>query len=143
MLGGGSQKMAEGYPWVGDNGCVDVDPEPAAALPVAFNDQGLVPVVVQETTTRDVLMLAWMDEEALSRTLRTGRATYWSRSRQAYWVKGETSGNHQHVVGARLDCDGDTVLLTVDQTGPACHTGAETCFATQPVMLAKDVDSDG
>ena len=73
-------------------------------------------------------MLAWMDAEAIRRTLSTSRATYWSRSRQEYWVKGETSGNTQHVRNLRLDCDGDTVLLTVDQVGPACHTGSRTCF---------------
>lgn len=73
-------------------------------------------------------MLAWMDDEALGRTLRTGRATYWSRSRQAYWVKGETSGHHQYVRAAALDCDGDAVLLEVEQVGPACHTGERTCF---------------
>jgi phosphoribosyl-AMP cyclohydrolase len=95
---------------------------------VRFNEQGLVPAIVQEATTRAVLMLAWMDEEALRRTLATGRATYWSRSRQEHWVKGETSGHRQDVREARLDCDGDTVLLVVDQTGPACHTGATTCF---------------
>jgi len=75
-----------------------------------------------------VLMLAWMDEEALRRTLDSGRATYWSRSRQEYWVKGETSGHEQEVVEVRLDCDGDTLLLLVDQTGGACHTGDRTCF---------------
>ncbi len=73
-------------------------------------------------------MLAWMDEEALHRTCETGRATYWSRSRLRYWVKGETSGNTQHVREVRLDCDGDAILLLVDQVGPACHTGARTCF---------------
>ena len=73
-------------------------------------------------------MLAWMNDEALHRTLTTGRATYWSRSRQEIWVKGETSGHHQYVKSAALDCDGDTILLTVEQVGPACHTGAPTCF---------------
>jgi phosphoribosyl-AMP cyclohydrolase len=93
-----------------------------------FNDQGLVPAIVQEATTREVLMLAWMDAEALRRTMATGRATYWSRSRQQHWVKGETSGHRQDVREVRLDCDGDTVLLIVDQTGPACHIGTTTCF---------------
>jgi len=73
-------------------------------------------------------MLAWMDAEALDRTLRTGRATYWSRSRREYWVKGETSGHTQRVLDVRLDCDGDAVLLTVEQIGPACHTGTHSCF---------------
>ncbi|MDR0959586.1 MAG: phosphoribosyl-AMP cyclohydrolase [Propionibacteriaceae bacterium] len=95
---------------------------------VVYNADGLVPVVVQEATTRDVLMLAWMDAEALRRTLATGRATYWSRSRKEYWVKGETSGHTQAVREVRLDCDGDTILLTVDQTGPACHLETTTCF---------------
>jgi phosphoribosyl-AMP cyclohydrolase len=105
-------------------------PIPADALiaDLRFNDQGLLPAVVQEATTHEVLMLAWMDAEAIRRTLSSGRATYWSRSRQEYWVKGETSGNTQHVRSLVADCDGDTLLLTVDQTGPACHTGALTCF---------------
>lgn len=89
---------------------------------------GLVAAVVQEHATDQVLMLAWMDEEALRRTLRTGRATYWSRSRRQYWVKGETSGHYQYVRSVALDCDGDALLLRVDQVGPACHTGAHSCF---------------
>lgn len=93
-----------------------------------WDDRGLVPVVAQQWDTGEVLMLAWADAEALRRTLATGRATYWSRSRQAYWVKGDTSGHVQHVREVRLDCDGDTVLLRVDQHGPACHTGTRTCF---------------
>ncbi len=92
------------------------------------NADGLFPAVVQEASTGDVLMLAWMDDEALRRTLATRRATYWSRSRQQYWVKGETSGHTQAVREVRLDCDGDTLLLKVDQTGPACHRGTHTCF---------------
>jgi len=97
---------------------------------VRFDDRGLVPAVVQEATSRSVLMLAWMDAEALRRTVATGRATYWSRSRQTYWVKGETSGHTQAVREVHVDCDGDTLLLVVDQSGPACHTGATTCFDT-------------
>lgn len=95
---------------------------------VRFGERGLVPVVVQDHASRDVLMLAWMNAEALRRTLTEGRATYWSRSRGEYWRKGDTSGNIQTVTGARIDCDGDTVLLTVEQTGAACHTGTRTCF---------------
>ncbi|MER7795814.1 phosphoribosyl-AMP cyclohydrolase [Microbacterium sp. NPDC096154] len=95
---------------------------------VSFNADGLVPAIVQQWDTREVLMLAWLDAEALRRTLTTGRVTYWSRSRQEYWRKGDTSGNIQRVVSASLDCDGDAVLLVVDQTGPACHTGTRTCF---------------
>ena len=95
---------------------------------IAYNEAGLVPVVVQEATTRQVLMLAWMDAEAVRRTRASGRATYWSRSREEHWVKGETSGHIQQVRELRCDCDGDTLLLLVDQTGPACHTDRRTCF---------------
>lgn len=89
---------------------------------------GLLTAVVQQYDSGEVLMVGWMDDEALDRTLRTGLATYWSRSRQAYWVKGETSGHFQHVRSVRLDCDGDTLLVQVDQQGVACHTGTRTCF---------------
>lgn len=99
---------------------------------VRFDDRGLVPVVVQQWDTGEVLMLAWMDSEALRRTRETRQATYWSRSRQEYWVKGETSGNRQEVREIRVDCDGDTLLLLVDQHGVACHTGARTCFTSLP-----------
>lgn len=95
---------------------------------VVFNADGLAPVIVQQWDTQEVLMLAWVDAEALRRTLTTGRAVYWSRSRQEYWRKGDTSGHIQVVHEARLDCDGDAILLRVDQTGPACHTGTRTCF---------------
>ncbi|MBV2362544.1 phosphoribosyl-AMP cyclohydrolase [Streptomonospora nanhaiensis] len=101
-------------------------PEIAARL--KRNPDGLLPAVVQQHDTKEVLMLAWMDDEALRRTLDTGSATYWSRSRGEYWVKGATSGNVQRVVGVALDCDGDTLLVRVDQTGAACHTGDHTCF---------------
>lgn len=97
---------------------------------VAFTADGLAPVIVQQWDTQEVLMLAWVDAEALRRTLTTGRAVYWSRSRQEYWRKGDTSGHIQVVHEARLDCDGDAILLRVDQTGPACHTGTRTCFDT-------------
>lgn len=95
---------------------------------VRWNDQGLVPAIVQDADSGDVLMLAWVNAEALRLTLTGGRAVYWSRSRGELWRKGDTSGNMQHVRGARLDCDGDTVLLSVIQHGPACHTGSRTCF---------------
>ena len=95
---------------------------------VSFNDQGLAPAIVQQWDTGEVLMLAWMDAEALRRTLTSGRVTYWSRSRGEYWRKGDTSGHIQVVRGARLDCDGDALLIQVEQTGPACHTGTRTCF---------------
>ncbi|ERF65439.1 Phosphoribosyl-AMP cyclohydrolase [Cutibacterium granulosum TM11] len=97
-----------------------------------------MPAIAQEASTGDVLMLAWMDEEALARTLRTRRATYWSRSRQEYWVKGETSGHTQHVREVRLDCDADAILLIVDQTGPACHTGTHSCFDTDVLLHPDD-----
>jgi len=93
-----------------------------------FDEAGLIPVVVQQHDTLEVLMVAWMDAEALRRTVESGSATYWSRSRQEYWVKGETSGNTQQVIDIRYDCDADTLLLLVDQTGVACHTGERTCF---------------
>jgi phosphoribosyl-AMP cyclohydrolase len=92
---------------------------------------GLVAAVVRQYDSGEVLMLAWMDDEALYRTLTTGRATYWSRSRREYWVKGATSGHHQHVKSVALDCDGDALLVSVDQVGPACHTGARTCFGDE------------
>ena len=95
---------------------------------VRFDSAGLVPAIAQDSTSRQVLMLAWMNEEALRATVATRRATYFSRSRQVLRVKGETSGNSQQVVQLRVDCDGDAVLLLVEQQGPACHTGAETCF---------------
>ncbi|MGO1974424.1 MAG: phosphoribosyl-AMP cyclohydrolase [Propionibacteriaceae bacterium] len=104
----------------------DLAPEVAALLK-RTPDQ-LVPAIVQEEGTGEVLMLAWVDDEALHRTLTTGRATYWSRSRQRHWVKGEESGHRQWVRSVRLDCDGDTLLFTVHQEGPACHTGTRTCF---------------
>ncbi len=100
--------------------------------------QGLVPVVAQQWDTGEVLMLAWMDDEALRRTIATGRATYWSRSRRQYWVKGDTSGHVQHVREVRLDCDADTLLLRVDQVGAACHTGDRTCFDAGLVAHAVD-----
>lgn len=96
-----------------------------------FNADGLLPAIAQDATTSEVLMLAWMDEEALRRTLSTKKATYWSRSRGEYWVKGETSGHTQDVESVQLDCDGDTILLRVRQSGAACHTGNRTCFFTE------------
>lgn len=95
---------------------------------VSFGPGGLVPVIAQQWDSGEVLMLAWMDESALRETLQTGRATYYSRSRASRWVKGETSGHVQDVRDIRMDCDGDTLLMSVDQTGVACHTGDRTCF---------------
>lgn len=104
----------------------DLDPRIASKL--KRDGQGLVPAITQQYDTGEVLMLGWMDDEALHRTLISGRVTYWSRSRQEYWIKGETSGHQQWVKSVALDCDGDTVLVRVDQVGPACHTGDRTCF---------------
>ncbi|MDE1938599.1 MAG: phosphoribosyl-AMP cyclohydrolase [Alphaproteobacteria bacterium] len=95
---------------------------------VKFNSDGLVPVIAQSHTTGAVLMLAWMNRHTLEETLSTGHVTYWSRSRAEVWRKGESSGNVQRLVEAWIDCDGDTLLLKVDQLGPACHTGAPSCF---------------
>jgi phosphoribosyl-AMP cyclohydrolase len=112
--------------------------DPAIAARLKRDTAGLVAAVAQQYDTGEVLMVGWMDDEALHRTLTTGRCTYWSRSRQEYWVKGDTSGHVQHVRSVALDCDGDTVLIRVDQTGGACHTGDRTCFdaAPLPVVVA-------
>ena len=95
-----------------------------------FNDQGLIPAIAQDADSGEVLMMAWMNADAVARTLETGKVTYWSRSRQAYWVKGETSGHVQELVDFRVDCDRDCLLLPVRQTGPACHTNRRSCFYT-------------
>jgi phosphoribosyl-ATP pyrophosphohydrolase/phosphoribosyl-AMP cyclohydrolase len=105
---------------------------------VRFGADGLVPVVAQERRSGDVLMLAYADRDALARTLSTGEAHYYSRSRRAPWRKGETSGHVQRVVEVRLDCDGDAVLYRVDQTGPACHTGERTCFSSVLIETQPD-----
>ena len=102
---------------------------PGALDEVVFNDDGLVPAIVQEHEGGRVLMMAWMNRESLERTLETGRTWFWSRSRQEYWCKGETSGDRQYLRGAYYDCDGDTLLLIVEQEGRgACHTGEHSCF---------------
>jgi len=106
-------------------------PMDAVVARVRFDEAGLVPAIVQQADSGRVLMMAWMDEDALRQTLRTQRGTYYSRSRGRQWVKGETSGNTQQVREVHLDCDGDTVLLVVDQHGPACHTGALSCFEVE------------
>ncbi|HZT19975.1 MAG TPA: phosphoribosyl-AMP cyclohydrolase [Dongiaceae bacterium] len=93
-----------------------------------FDAAGLIPAIAQQHDSGEVLMLAWMNREAIEETLATGRTCYWSRSRRRLWRKGETSGHVQRLVEMRLDCDGDTLLLKVDQTGPACHTGRRSCF---------------
>ncbi|WP_340538726.1 phosphoribosyl-AMP cyclohydrolase [Nocardioides sp. GXZ039] len=118
-----------------------LDPAVAARLkrtPDA-SGRGLVAAIAQQHDTGEVLMLGWMDDEALHRTLTSGLATYWSRSRQEYWVKGDTSGHYQHVKEVRLDCDGDTLLVRVDQVGAACHTGERTCFDAD---LLREVSDD-
>ncbi|MDW3116396.1 phosphoribosyl-AMP cyclohydrolase [Roseovarius pacificus] len=95
-----------------------------------FDDRGLIPAIAQDAQSGEVLMMAWMNAEAVTRTLETGRVTYWSRSRQAFWIKGETSGHVQDLVDFRVDCDRDCLLLQVNQTGPACHTNRRSCFYT-------------
>ncbi len=102
--------------------------DPAVAARLKRDATGLVCAVVQDHGTREVLMVGWMDDEALHRTLTTGRVTFWSRSRQEYWRKGDTSGHVQHVRSVHLDCDGDAVLVQVEQVGAACHTGTRSCF---------------
>lgn len=96
---------------------------------VAFDAQGLVPVIAQDSTSGQVLMLAWMNRQALELTLETRRGTYFSRSRSRIWVKGDESGNVQEVISLSLDCDGDAIVMSVQQHGPACHTGSVTCFS--------------
>ena len=102
--------------------------DPAVADRLKPDEHGLVAAIVQQHDSREVLMLGWMDDEALHRTLTTGRVVFWSRSRQEYWRKGDTSGHAQHVKAVSLDCDGDALLVEGDQVGAACHTGAHTCF---------------
>ncbi|MGY6703303.1 phosphoribosyl-AMP cyclohydrolase [Roseinatronobacter sp.] len=97
---------------------------------LSYDDKGLIPVIAQDHETGQVLMMAWMNADAVTKTLQTGRVTYWSRSRQSFWIKGETSGHVQKLVDFRLDCDRDCLLVMVDQTGPACHTNRKSCFYT-------------
>ncbi len=115
--------------------------DPAIAARLRRTPDGLVAAVVRQHDSGEVLMVAWMDDEALHRTLTTGRATYWSRSRQEYWVKGATSGHHQYVRSVALDCDGDALLVNVDQVGAACHTGHRTCFFTELPLSAPEATS--
>ncbi|TJZ89737.1 phosphoribosyl-AMP cyclohydrolase [Paracoccus gahaiensis] len=97
-------------------------------LSLKYDAAGLIPAIAQDAGTGEVLMMAWMNADAVARTLETGRVTYWSRSRQAFWIKGESSGHVQALVEMRVDCDRDCLLLRVDQTGPACHTNRRSCF---------------
>jgi len=101
---------------------------PETLSKIAFDERGLVPVIAQRHDGNEVLMMAWMNRDAVAETLTTGRVCYWSRSRQTLWRKGETSGHFQYLKEFYIDCDGDTLLIKVDQVGPACHTGEKTCF---------------
>jgi len=105
----------------------------AVFLDADGSGNGLIPAIIQEAGTHEVLMLGYMNAEALRRTLTEGRVTFWSRSRQEFWRKGDTSGHRQYVRGAAMDCDGDAILVTVNQLGPACHTGEHSCFDTDPL----------
>ncbi|MGJ8545355.1 MAG: phosphoribosyl-AMP cyclohydrolase [Sulfitobacter sp.] len=98
---------------------------------LTFNEAGLIPAIAQQTGTGEVLMMAWMNADSILRSLETGHVTYWSRSRQAFWAKGETSGHVQKLIALRVDCDRDCLLLEVDQQGPACHTNRRSCFYTE------------
>jgi len=115
--------------------------EPVVAR-ARFDASGLLPAIIQDAVSRDVLMMGWMDEEALRRTLTEGRVTFWSRSRQEYWRKGDTSGHAQFVRAAALDCDDDALLVTVEQIGAACHTGAHSCFDVDPLSPATASSTD-
>lgn len=105
-----------------------------------FNEQGLIPVIVQDYTNGRVLMMAWMNKEALHQTLITGKTVFWSRSRKKYWMKGETSGHYQYVKNIQIDCDADTILIQVEQKGVACHEGYRSCFF-RTVEVNKDEPS--
>ena len=112
---------------------------------LTYNEAGLIPAIAQDETSGEVLMMAWMNVQAIEKTLKTGRVTYWSRSRQSFWIKGETSGNVQELVSLRVDCDRDCLLAVVKQTGAACHTGRRVCFYTDvtsgdEVELMKPLD---
>lgn len=98
------------------------------AASLSFNDQGLIPAIIQDSQTRQVLMMAWMNNISLQQTIEQGETVFWSRSRQELWRKGATSGNTQRVIDIRVDCDGDTLLILVEPAGPACHTGRVSCF---------------
>ena len=98
---------------------------------LTYDANGLIPAIAQDHITGEVLMLAWMNAESISRTIETGQVTYWSRSRQAFWAKGETSGHVQRLIELRIDCDRDCLLMLVEQVGPACHTNRRSCFYTE------------
>ncbi len=109
---------------------------------LTFNDDGLIAAIVQSAATKRVLMMAWMNAEALSRTIESGETVFWSRSRSEFWHKGETSGNTQQVVSIEADCDSDALLIQVNEVGPACHTGSESCFDVQTIFLATEDDAE-
>lgn len=117
-------------------------PRDDALAALRFNSDGLIPAIAQQHDSGEVLMLAWMNRDALAETLRTRRVCYWSRSRRGLWRKGETSGQVQHLVSLAIDCDGDTLLLQVDQHGPACHTGRRHCFYNRIDDTQVTVSSD-
>ena len=110
---------------------------------LAFDEQGLIPVITQDASTKSILMFAWMNKQALEKTILDRRMTYWSRSRQKLWIKGETSGHTQELVAMSFDCDGDAILCLVDQSGAACHTGRPDCFYLQVDLDNKQVLVDG
>jgi phosphoribosyl-AMP cyclohydrolase len=107
---------------------------------IHFDERGLVPAIVQDVSTRQVLMMAWMNAESMRQTLACGEAVFWSRSRQEFWHKGATSGNTQRVIELRVDCDGDTLLLLVQPAGPACHTGEISCFYRQQLAVSSSTN---
>ncbi|NIZ14609.1 phosphoribosyl-AMP cyclohydrolase [Phaeobacter sp. HF9A] len=106
------------------------DPVSFAPETLTYNEAGLIPCIAQDVESHEILMMAWMNAESVAKTLETGRVTYWSRSRQAFWIKGESSGHVQELVELRVDCDRDALLALVRQTGPACHTNRRSCFYT-------------
>lgn len=110
---------------------------------LSFNEQGLIPIITQDVTSKAVLMMAWMNADALQQTLTTKRMTYWSRSRAALWLKGETSGHYQALQSMHLDCDGDAIVCQVEQTGAACHTGRPSCFYLKVDSENKTVSVQG
>lgn len=132
-----------------DGATTDAWKQPASTAEEAleraeFNADGLLPAIIQQWDSGEVLMLGWMDREALRRTLTEGRVTFWSRSRQEYWRKGDTSGHAQYVRSAALDCDTDALLVKVEQIGVACHTGARSCFDVGPLQaVAGEVPTSG
>ena len=137
MLEGMSTSNSSAIP---DPGTAQLDPHIAARL--KRDQNGLFAAIIQQFDTHEVLMLGWMDDEALRRTLSSGRVTFYSRSRQEYWRKGDTSGHVQYVKAAALDCDGDALLVQVDQVGAACHTGAPTCFTGRDLPVVAGHRSD-